>query len=493
MRSAALPLALVLIALSCLPLACFDDDDDDPSTSSGQADDDNDTADDDISDDDNDDTTDDDNDDITDYDTSPDDDDTTDNDTGDDDTFVEDWDEPYAPTPSDEIGIFVSYWGDNGNPGTMAEPVESLQIGLNLAADQNKVVFAADGIKSAADGTISTRVSMFGGYDPHTWERDLEHITTTRIGTLSITYTQDDPLIVEGFSWLSEAINEYALTVDINTDSRVILHKNRIVSGDNFNLTANSIAIRAATNTRITLINNEILSGQAQGLYMGHSYGVKSRGDVFMRGNSVTSRASSYFSVPVRVDNSYSKPISVLINNELHAPSISIGEKAGFCGSGSVTLINNTIFTGGRFSSGVELENCTAVLINNIIQNSSILPDAAAITLTDSGISALSLINNDLVVAANGIFLFIDEQEISQLNDVNDCQWAGCAEAQDNISADPQFAGWTDYHLSAASPCIDAGLNPSPWYDEEDIYFDFEGTRRPLGEGWDIGMDEYIP
>jgi len=54
-----------------------------------------------------------------------------------------------------------------------------------------------------------------------------------------------------------------------------------------------------------------------------------------------------------------------------------------------------------------------------------------------------------------------------------------------NIS-DPVFV-FGDIHLSARSPCIDAGTcTGAPTTD-------FEGDPRPIGAGCDIGADELVP
>ncbi len=68
-----------------------------------------------------------------------------------------------------------------------------------------------------------------------------------------------------------------------------------------------------------------------------------------------------------------------------------------------------------------------------------------------------------------------------------DSDQTGYAGSSGNINNDPLFAGSGDYHLQAASPCIDNGTStgaPS---------IDIEGTSRPQGAGYDMGAYEYVP
>lgn len=54
-----------------------------------------------------------------------------------------------------------------------------------------------------------------------------------------------------------------------------------------------------------------------------------------------------------------------------------------------------------------------------------------------------------------------------------------------NIDADPLFVGPADYHLTAPSPCVDAGGA------EPAVLLDLDGEARPFGAGWDMGAYEY--
>lgn len=53
-----------------------------------------------------------------------------------------------------------------------------------------------------------------------------------------------------------------------------------------------------------------------------------------------------------------------------------------------------------------------------------------------------------------------------------------------NINTEPIFVGGGDYHLSASSPCIDAGIDAG-------VYTDIDGDVRPFDTDFDMGSDEY--
>jgi len=63
--------------------------------------------------------------------------------------------------------------------------------------------------------------------------------------------------------------------------------------------------------------------------------------------------------------------------------------------------------------------------------------------------------------------------------DIQDGWWTG----EGNIDTNPFFVGGGNYHLTAESPCIDAGIDAG-------VYTDIEGQSRPSGDGFDMGADE---
>lgn len=121
------------------------------------------------------------------------------------------------------------------------------------------------------------------------------------------------------------------------------------------------------------------------------------------------------------------------------------------------TIVENFAYRGG----GIYVCNCAPTVVNNIIAFNQ-----QGIGVGQSG--SLLLSGND--VYANGE------------------DYSGTGPGAGDISADPLFMNRTlrDYHLSAGSPCIDAGTIAVPGLPE----FDIDGQYRTCGRP-DIGADEY--
>ncbi len=150
---------------------------------------------------------------------------------------------------------------------------------------------------------------------------------------------------------------------------------------------------------------------------------------------------------------------------------------------GAADFTNNTVTanTAGQEAGGIELkmigDGTSASLYNNIVYaNTSVLLGRDLFIDNDderNGVAApVALFNNDFDQSALGLFMAIPfAVDPSNLNNV--------APGFVNAAAD-------DYHLSAASPLIDAGTAAAPWMPA----LDFDSAARVSGAAPDMGAFE---
>ena len=137
-------------------------------------------------------------------------------------------------------------------------------------------------------------------------------------------------------------------------------------------------------------------------------------------------------------------------------------------------------------------------MVNNVIVGGSGGGSYGIIVFNIKSKGAITLVNNS--IWGNGLNCLVAEA-CGSIAAVNECGWPGCQEAYGNITGNPLLHNPEDgdYHLNGTSPCIDAGVDPNPWYTGTEPLWDFEGDPRPLdGDGngsteWDMGVDEYLP
>jgi len=151
------------------------------------------------------------------------------------------------------------------------------------------------------------------------------------------------------------------------------------------------------------------------------------------------------------------------------------------CASSSPGLTNCTI-TGNTASNeggGMACNHSSPVIVNCTLTGNSASHHGGGISCGDSASPRI----------VNGILWNDTPDEIyggSPVVTYSDIQ--NGADGEGNISADPHFINPSagDYHLGAASPCIDRGTG----YDAP--FRDKEGHVRPLEEGYDIGAYEVV-
>ncbi len=100
--------------------------------------------------------------------------------------------------PSDDNGVFVDPSGDDGNPGTMAEPKLTVQAGVDLAEMEGKVVFVSG---YSYDESVTTSVSIYG-YSPSSNTNqstaDEAYYTIKSVGAAAVTVEEGANVAIYG-------------------------------------------------------------------------------------------------------------------------------------------------------------------------------------------------------------------------------------------------------------------------------------------------------
>ncbi|MDP8223622.1 MAG: right-handed parallel beta-helix repeat-containing protein [Candidatus Lernaella stagnicola] len=504
-------LAAVILALFLIIPACADsDNNDDASPNAGDDDMDDDTSDDDTF--------------------LPDDDTTNDDDDDDnDDNDNNDNNDTSPPLPE---GIYVSTEGDDANPGTPDLPMRTIEAALSVAEAADVPVRVAAGEYQAS---LETTVSMYGGYNPHNWRRNIAANETTIVGLFGVSLYVwggiETETVVDGFS-ISATGPASGAAQTVFLDGGKITFSHNTVTGHDAAVDgyANGVSINGEGDFHI--LRNRIKGGNSSGEFA-KSFGLSiasHNGQVNVEGNSIyggravdTSESGLSCGIGVEAVNS-----EVLIQRNVIGAGYAQGLYAAFTDGvdivdGEVTLVNNIITSGAAGGSPVTIAagiHTYATAPPPLMLHNTIHPGLALYAFAVQLEGDATMIGNALHIAP-GIFASVFATQASSagriviignnlqclgwtcvlgsvgtdiplitVRGVNACDWPGCLEAHDNISEASAFAGMLDFHLTATSALIDAGVDPTAWYDGDPLYVDIDGEARPVGEGWDIGADE---
>jgi hypothetical protein len=116
---------------------------------------------------------------------------------------------PSNPNPTPGAGFYVSPTGDDGNSGTDQEPLRTLQMAIDNAADSGQItnVYVAAGTyPQTSPLELKSKVHLWGGYNAGNWQRDIEANQTVIQGyadSIAVHGYRADSVIIDGFTIIS--------------------------------------------------------------------------------------------------------------------------------------------------------------------------------------------------------------------------------------------------------------------------------------------------
>ena len=410
---------------------------------------------------------------------------------------------------------YVSTSGDGGNDvnsGTASSPLATIQAAVTAASAGEEVRVSAGtySVDSTSQIVMKSGVSIRGGYDPDTWEQDIDTNTTTIQDTTSTAASSmDEPhcavtvdssvtteTVLEGFTihGSDESSAVYTSAIFLDRYANVYGPTIRYNTIDGGGGSSHSYGIYARGYFYAVIENNSIYGGSSASTY---SYGFYGRmlNTTLIRNNAIDGGdASTTTGIFFRQGSA-----PVIDNNIIYGGdgAHSYGIEDYNNDMKNVRIRNNTIDGGlgvGNSSYGIYIASgSTPAIENNIIYTSGTNNYRYGIYEHDTDSDPTAVNNNDIFDCPAALYYDEAATSITNISDVN-----GLTEASDNISVDAVFTDPSsgDFHVGASG--LRAGLNgiDQSWTsfpeNESGKPIDYEGTERPAsGSPWTIGAYEY--
>lgn len=373
----------------------------------------------------------------------------------------------FAPPPQASGKTYwVSPVGSDANPGTEAQPFETIQKGVDAVGPGDTVV-VKDGIYTGAPGEPVVSLTKGGTAESWVWLK-AENKWGAKIdgqGTASegIALTNDIGWVrVEGFEIHDVAIDGSASGITAYSgghDSAIvgnhIHHIGRLCTD-----TSNGLDAIFIQQPRVTIEANLIhdigrFGPGEQGCTPGNEYWKNHDHGVYVDGDPPGASGA------------------VIRNNVFynHARGWAIQLYPGTLDD--VTIVHNTFaFPNPNRDGHIVID---ATLANLRIQNNLFFqPTSSALNTYGGPTLSSAVVESNLTDAAEML---------------NSPTPSGMTLAKNLTGADPKLVDPTafDFHLGPGSPAIDQGTA------DAGVKLDFDGCPRPVGSGLDIGADEATP
>ena len=327
--------------------------------------------------------------------------------------------------------IYVKANGNNKNCGnSWAEAKKTVQAGLNASIPGDEIWVAAGTYQECI--TMRSGVALYGGFEGDESKRSerepSEYITildgNQLGGVVTVPEESEDDTIIDGFTIRNGSSASHGGAIYCCDASPII--SNNIITK---NIAAQNGGAIYCYDSEAQILNNTITNNFAQG-----------------SGGAIHCEESE-----------------TVISNNLIANNDATYRSGGIeCVDSEAKITNNTIVVnGGDQGGGIDCNGGSPVIINNIV------------AFNYSGINK----GGTPTIEYNCVYG-------NQLFDYSD--WLP---GFMDIPEDPIFVNRSgrDYHLSATSPCINAGSNDAISDSDKDI----DGQRRIKAKTVDIGADEY--
>ncbi|NNK64866.1 MAG: DUF1565 domain-containing protein, partial [Gemmatimonadetes bacterium] len=98
-----------------------------------------------------------------------------------------------------DAALFVAPSGSDGNAGTREAPFATIQAAIEAARSSGSDVYVAGGTYEETL-SLARDVSLYGGFDAQTWQRDVNaYRPTVRGGSVAVTAQGAHDIVIEGF------------------------------------------------------------------------------------------------------------------------------------------------------------------------------------------------------------------------------------------------------------------------------------------------------